>query len=104
MSVLPDAAPLAKLNAATPRELLLGPPTSEICPLGVPVPVCGFTEAVKFTACPCVSVVGVKLLRVVTEGASVTKLHFVTRLLASTDPSPVARSYPVVVLYPLSTP
>src|SRR3954447_15751926 len=74
-------------------------------PVGLaPDPDCDATEAVKLTGCPCVTVVGVTLLSVVADGSSVTELHFVTRLLTSTVPSPVARSYFEVALCPVRTP
>src|SRR5579872_517563 len=104
ISVLPETEPFVKLKAAIPLVVLVGPPSREIWPVGVPVPDFGATDAVKFTACPCVIVVGFRLLRVVVDGSSVTEFHFVTRLLASTEPNPVAKSYPAVELYPLRTP
>jgi hypothetical protein len=92
--------PLDKLKPPMPWLLPLGPPSNEISPVGVPTPDCGFTVTLKFTNCPCVIVVGVRLFSVVVEGREVTELHCVTRLFAFTEPKPVARSYPVAALYP----
>jgi hypothetical protein len=46
----------------------------------------------------------VGMLSVVVDGSSVTEVHFVTRLFASTDPNPLAMSYPFTALYPVSIP
>ena len=90
--MLPETEPLERLKPAMVPVLFTGPPSSESSPVGVPLPDSGFTDAVKFTACPCVIVAGVRLLNVVVDGNRVTELHFVTRTLASTDPKPVAKS------------
>jgi len=84
--------PLVRLNPAIPSLLSVGPPSRDTRPVGVAVPDEGFTVAVKPTDCPWVIVVGVTLVNVVVDGRRVTVFHFVTRVFASTEPSPVARS------------
>jgi hypothetical protein len=88
--VLPEAVPLLKEKAAIVCSLF--EVTKEIVPVGVPDPDCGFTVTLKLTGWPCVIVVGVRLFNVVVEGRVVTELHRVTRLLAFTEPRPVAWS------------
>jgi hypothetical protein len=90
--VLPDTVPFDKVKPAIPCVLFAGLPSSDTNPLGVPVPDCGFTVTLKLTVCPCVIVVGVKVVTVVADGSNETELHFVTRLSTFTEPSPVARS------------
>jgi hypothetical protein len=94
--VLPEAVPLLRGKAAI--VCLPLDAANEIVPVGVPDPDCGLTVMLKFTAWPCVRVVGIRLFRVVVEGEVVTELHWVTRLFAFTEPRPVAWSYPVPAL------
>src|SRR5579863_2599921 len=83
----------------------LDPPNNEISPVGaVPLPDCGLTVTLKFTAWPCVIVVGVRLFSVVVDARELTEFHSVTRLFALTDPNPVARSNPGPALYPFKMP
>ena len=84
--------PLVRLKPAMPSLLLLGPPSRETVPAGVPLPVFGATVTLKFTDCPCVMVVGVRLFNVVVEARDTTELHLVTRFWTFTDPRPVAKS------------
>ena len=53
---------------------------------------------VTFTACPPFNV------SVAVVAVNVALFQLLTRLAASTEPRPVARSYPVVVLYPVKMP
>ena len=49
------------------------------------------------TAAPCVVFAGTFSVKVVVEGVKVTLFQLFTSCAASTDPRPVARSYPVAV-------
>src|SRR5438552_4027352 len=84
-----------------PTGLLLEPPTrprSETSPVGVPEPEDGVTSMVRLTAWPWVRVVGERLVSLVVVGLKLTEAHLLTRFAAFTEPSPVARSYPAVVV------
>ena len=76
----------------------------ETSPLGVPLPVACATLTFTLTLEPCVKPeVGLKV-RLVVVGVKVTLFQLFTRFVTLTEPSPVARSYAMVVLYPESTP
>jgi hypothetical protein len=64
-------------------------------PVGDVVPEPGFTVAVSVTVAPTTGLAGVTASAVVVAVSKATVPNAVARLLASTDPSPVARSYPV---------
>jgi hypothetical protein len=70
----------------------VGVAISATVPVGVPDPVCGATVAAMLTGWPSVMLAGVRFVSVVVLGVKVTLLHAFTRLLAFTDPNPVARS------------
>jgi hypothetical protein len=74
---------------------LFGPAIKETGPFGVPEE--ELTLIVTLTDWPCVMVVGARV-SVVTVGAKLTAVQFFTRLAILTEPRPVARSYPAVVV------
>src|SRR5271170_5266139 len=67
-----------------------------------PVAELEFSVTVTGTIVPCTVFAGTLSVKVVVVGVkrAAAVLQLFTRLLASTDPRPVARSYPVVVTQP----
>src|SRR5580704_19306305 len=68
-------------------------------PVGVPVPLLAATAALTLAACPCTRLSGEIFVSVVAVCVIATEPHAFTRLHASIVPSPVARSYPAVVVH-----
>ncbi len=91
----PEKLPLLSPKLPMPVRLVGLPPVcaiSETSPVGVAPPDPGATLTVKFAGWPCVRVVGERLASAVVVGAKLTEAQFFTRLVAFTEPSPVARS------------
>ena len=88
-------------SVATPCAALSG--TGELLrivtlPCGVPPPEDGLTVTVKLIASPCCAETGETCIAVVV-GLKVIEFQSFIRTLASTDPRPLARSYPAVAGY-----
>src|SRR5208282_4025036 len=100
-----DTVPPASVPPFKPK---FGPPVgsaiNETSPVGVPAPEVGATFILKFTFAPWPMFTGVGLVEVIVivDGVKfvVTVCQLFTRLVAFTDPSPVARSYPAVAVHP----
>ncbi len=93
----------AKVKVATPFEpdadklevpSVLLPIENVTVPVGEVVPVAGFTVAVKVVLAERPMLVGLALKVMVVLMLDGTLVHPVTRLFASTEPSPVTSSYP----------
>ena len=99
-----ETAPPLRVKGPMPVtlvELLPVCAIRETSPAGVPLP--EVTSIVKLIACPWVRVMGlvaglVESARVAVEGVKF-EVQLFTKFAALTEPKPVARSYPVVVLY-----
>ena len=88
-------APLASVNWSRPSvELSASVARSATSPDGTPVPLLGFTLTVTetFSFCPCVIPVVGETDNVVVVPIVDALAHIVARLLAFSEPSPVARS------------
>jgi hypothetical protein len=101
MDVVEETAPLSRVNSPAADPVLV---MREADPVGFPVPDCGATEMFTFTGVPCVICVVGLSVRVEVVGWKLTEPQLLTRFVTLTLPSPVARSYPAVVLNPESTP
>jgi hypothetical protein len=66
--------------------------SSDISPVGMPVPVLGATITLKLTGVPCGKLVVEFIENVVVVGLNVTLFQFDTRFETLIDPIPVAKS------------
>src|SRR5271157_279529 len=90
VAVLPEPERLA-----VPSEM--PPSVKETEPVGVRLPLVAFTVAVSVVLPPVVTMAGLAVTVVVVAVGGML-FHFVARMYTSTDPSPVARSYPLPAL------
>ena len=107
------AVPFARVRASIPRDALrfpgvgFGVAINATWPVGVPVaPDPALTLLLTLTGVPCATLIEVTVrpLRlaasVVKEGRNAIEDQLFTRFWAFTEPRPVARSYPLPVLWP----
>jgi len=93
------AAPLTKLNQSIAGfGGVPGLTSKATSPVGVPEPEFGLTLIAIGTAVPCVVFAGTVSAKFVFVGVKVALTQLFTRFAAFTDPRPVTKSYPAVVV------
>src|SRR5487761_182426 len=98
MLVVPEAAPLLKVRVSKPKVLVPCVAIKETSPVAWGE--VGEIEALTLIGAPCVILIALPPLsvRVVVDGLKITEFQLLTRLLAFTEPRPVAKSYPAPAL------